>query len=792
VPAAILAKSLALTGLVLAQQAVRPATAPLSAEAEAFFRKSVLPVLEKRCLGCHGHAGKDGRPTAKGGLMLDARAGWEKGGGSGPAVVPGAPERSLLVKAIRHDDEETAMPPDEKLPSREIAILEEWVRRGAPDPRATSSAEPAAAAGRDFWAFAPLAQPTPPATRDAAWPASDLDRFILAELEARDLRPTIDASPAALARRLFQDLMGLPPSPAELAAFTADPSPERLAALVDELLARPQFGERWGRHWLDVARFSQSSGGGRPFIYPEAWRYRDWVIAAFNADMPFDRFVRLQLAGDLLPAATREERAAGLVATTYLALGPTNYERQDKDGLRMDVVDEQLDTIGRGILGLTLGCARCHDHKFDPIPIRDYYAMAGILRSTRTLIHDNVSRWIERPLPLDDATEAAVAAQEATEKTLEERLAILRNANKKGVANQKAKAEQVAVGGPAPRDAEIAQLEAELRLLRSTGTRRPRAMSIEEEATIEDSPLFIRGDHKSPGPIVPRGFLSVLAGATPLTIAGRDSGRRALADALVENPLAPRVLANRVWLWLMGAGLVRTPDNFGATGERPSHPALLDHLARRLATGGWSVKDLVREVVLSRTYRLATASPRGLRAADPENRLFGRATRRALDAEALRDAMLSVAGRLDLTIGGPNLPHDVESELTYRFSDTRRSVYTPVFRYRLHDLFEAFDFADPNLVQGRRPRTVTATQALFLLNSPFVAEQARAAAERLLAEERDPDARLQRAFVETLGRPPSTAERALLTRGLDVGDARTVWTNLFQSLFASLDFRFLR
>jgi len=375
----------------------------------SFFESRIRPVLVEHCQECHAA----GARPVRGGLRLDSRDGILAGGDSGPAVDLDDPAGSLIVAALRHDGLE--MPPAGRLPARVADDFVDWIRMGAPDPRPAPAGGRAAAptidvdAGRSFWAFRPIADPPVPTVRDAAWPLVAADRFVLAALEPRGLAPVGDADRVTWLRRVTFDLVGLPPTPQEIEAFVADAAPDAHARVVDRLLATPHFGERWGRHWLDVARFAESSGGGRSLVFPEAWRYRDWVIDAFNADMPFDRFVVAQLAGDLLPAAGPGDAAANLVATGYLALGATNYEEQDKRVLEMDVVDEQLDTLGKGLLGMTIGCARCHDHKFDPIPTGDYYALAGILRSTDLLIHGNVSRWKERPLPPDPETAAAVA-----------------------------------------------------------------------------------------------------------------------------------------------------------------------------------------------------------------------------------------------------------------------------------------------------------------------------------------------------------------------------------------------
>ncbi|HJT30684.1 MAG TPA: DUF1553 domain-containing protein, partial [Pirellulales bacterium] len=724
----------------------------------------------------------------------------------------------------------------------------------------------------EHWAYQPVAAAVPPAVADPAWPANDIDRFILARLEAAGLKPTTDARPEALVRRLYFDLIGLPPTPDEIDQFVYNRSEEAYPLLVERLLASPQFGERWGRHWLDVARFGESLTL-RGMVYQEAWRYRDYVINAFNRDLPYNEFVRAQVAGDLLPASSLDERRELLVATAFLAMGNVNLEEQDKAQLRMDVVDEQLDTIGRAFLAQTLGCARCHDHKFDPIPTRDYYAMAGILRSTKTLEHANVSNWLELPLPLEAAEEERVARHETQLAALAERIksargnrpAVVAAASLPGVVVDDRDAKQVghwqrsqstgafigdgylhdqnadkgaktltflpqlpepgryevrlaytAAGNratnvpvtvfsadgektltvnereepplegrfvslgqfhfelngqgfvivantgtdghviadavqfiPADSDSapdvaaqpaasgaaaslsqeEIKQLEAELKRLKATGPVRPKYMTVIEEREISDTRVHIRGNVHSLGQPVPRGFLQAIgpAAAPP---SDTQSGRRELADwlAATNNTLTGRVMVNRVWHWLFRAGLVRTTDNFGSTGEIPSHPELLDHLVTQFVRDGWSVKQLVRRIVLSRTYRLAATADEPTRAADPENRLLARSPRRRLDAECLRDALLAVSGQLDSCAGGKTLRPGVPADYGYAHNERCRSVYVPVLRNALPEVFKVFDFADPSTVTGQRPMSTTPQQALFFMNDPFVLMCAQQAA----------------------------------------------------------------
>ena len=889
----------------------------------AFFEKKVRPVLVDRCYECHSAGSK----KLKGGLYLDSREGLIKGGDTGAALVPGDPEKSLLVKALRWADKDLRMPPKQKLPAELIADLEAWVKMGAPAPKTPVAAKRkmgmSVEEGRKLWAYQ---VPHAPAVPDVRGAKSDIDRFLLARLEAEGLKPAPEASRPVLIRRLFYDLAGLPPTPEEVDAFVADAAPNAYEKIVDRLLASRHFGERWGRHWLDVARYAESLTL-RGFLMKDAWRYRDYVIDAFNADLPYDHFVREQVAGDLLPAATVEERRRRLTAASFLMLGNTNLEEQDKKQLEMDVVDEQLDTIGRAFLAQTIGCARCHDHKFDPIPTRDYYALAGILKNARALEHSNVSKSLEAPLPADPAREGELKKQEEAVAALQARIkaekdkgasaratgkvsGVLAVADVAGIVVDDAKAEkvgdwkasthsgtyigagyvhdneagkgaksltfhpelaagkyevrfayspgtsratnvpvsilsadgekEVAVneqenppiegrfvslgqyrfennqgyvmvsnegtkghvtadavvflpierveqgkGAAAPASAGLKELEAELKKLQDSGPKRDMVLAVREEKEIADLRIHIRGSVHTLGEKAPRGFLQVAsAGAAP-SLPARESGRRELAAWLSgrENPLTARVFANRAWHWLFGAGLVRTTDNFGTTGEAPSHPELLDALAVGFMEDGWSVKRLVRRIVLSEAYRRSSAAA-GLEK-DPENRLFARANRRRLDAEAIRDTVLAVSGTLQREApGGPTWPASLNADYAYKHAGTQRSVYVPVFRNALPELFEVFDFADASVSTGRRDSSTVAPQALYLMNNPFVLEQSKRAAERLLSE-RHPDdrARIIRAYRLALGRAPTEREIAVATGH--------PWPSLFHALFASIDFRYV-
>ena len=772
-----------------------------SEEGIKYFETHIRPLLAERCYGCHSNrAGKE-----EGSLRLDHRDGWLKGGDRGRAVVPGDKEASLLIRAVRYSDPDFQMPPKEKLPDEAIAALESWVQMGAPAPEKDLAAEfihPSdPVAGKNHWAFQPLQQTVVPGVQDQQWPRSEIDRFILAQLEHEQLKPVPDAAPSDLIRRLSFQLVGLPPLPAHIKTYEQSPTPEALAVIVDELLASPEFGRRWGRHWLDLARYADSNGLDENFLFREAWRYRNWVIDAVNADMPFDRFLLEQLAGDLLPYDSIERRDRQRIAAGFLVVGPKVLLGVDAQRQRLDVADEQIDTIGRSVLGQTLGCARCHDHKFDPIPTFDYYALAGILTSTKVMEQRFMlgeQRVMERLVGLGEQGDVADEAYEAYWRNLaglkaraekvknvrdlllqkdEPAIAAKLAADGDGFADN---AKDVAV----PIEQRIAAQEALLKELTESIAKQPaippRAMIPTEAEVIGDESIRLAGKFDAPAEKVPRGFLKVLNSDSTSAIPVDRSGRLELARWLTDTnsragSLAARVQANRIWRHLIGRGLVRTVDNFGRTGEPPSHPELLDHLASQLIEDGWSFKSLIRKIVLSRTFALSSQYDAHNDGRDPDNQLVWRAHRRRVDPESLRDAMLSAAGTLDL--------NPIESTVSYlgdqatavggnlvrrRTNFNFRSVYLPVIRNDLPELFDVFDFANPHISTGDRPKTTVPTQGLFMLNDPMVMVAAEATARRIIVETASQsEARVNRMYELIVADVPTDGERQALKSFLE-------------------------
>jgi dienelactone hydrolase/Ca2+-binding EF-hand superfamily protein len=763
----------------------------------AFFEKNIRPVLIKSCYECHS-AEAD---KLKAGLALDARAALLKGGDSGAAVVLGKPEESLLIKSLRHDDPDLKMPPEKhggKLSEAVIANFVEWVKRGAPMPEGQAVAVAQKMEARmDHWAFKPVMDSPAPAVKSTSWPRTEVDRFVLAELEKKGLAPVADAEPAALLRRVHLDLTGLPPTAEQVTAFLAAPSESRIEGVIDELMKSPQFGERWGRHWLDVARYAESSGKETDFAYPHAWRYRDYVIKAFNADMPFDQFIREQIAGDLFEARDDKERAELLIATGFLAIGPKSHIEKNPLQFEMDVVDEQIDTVSQAFLGLTAACARCHDHKYDPVSQRDYYALAGIFRSTDTkfgtvemIQNNNASTLV--PLPAGAGQPDALKPLTTRERSRLEGSIAQKSARLAELTKQRMFASSEFV----QTRLRLATDKSHLAAYEADGTPKQFVTCVLEREKPRDSALLIRGEVQKPGDMVQRG-LPMLAKTSAAIPSG--SGRKELASWISspDNPLTARVIVNRVWLHLFGQGIVATPDNFGLSGQAPSHPALLDHLATRFVKEGWSVKKLIRELMTSRVYALSTAHDAKNFEADPDNTLLWRMTPRRLDAESIRDAMLLTAGKLDLRpptgspVGAYGEGYAVGAN-TKQIDQVspHRSVYLPVVRNLPLESLTLFDMTPGSIVTGQRPQTTVPAQSLYLLNSPYVLKAAEFAAQRLLTDRpKSEPHRVKLAYERIFNRPPTDAEvEAALKFVKTKPDAAQGWAALCQSLWASHEF----
>ena len=758
-----------------------------SPESIEFFEKKIRPVLIESCEKCHSTKSE----KLKGALLLDSRLDILKGGETGPAAKPGHPDESLLIKAIRYTDPDLQMPPKHRLTADQVRDFEEWVRLGLPDPRSATPRAPALAAprmkleeGRKFWSFqAVTARPTP-TVANRNWARGDVDRYLLAKMESHGLTPSADLDKSALLRRVTYDLTGMPPTPEELRAFLADPSEKSFATVVDRLLASPRYGEQWGRHWLDLTRYADTSGCNADFPVPSAHRYRDYVIDSFNADRPYDQFIREQIAGDLLPSANVEEHFRQLIATGYLAtarrFGSGNHDFHL-------TLEDLIDNLGKTVLGLSLGCARCHDHKFDPIFARDYYAIYGIFESTRfafpgTELYPHTKDFT--PLIADPAEAARNLAESREVAQIDGRIKdlreekkqlenLLKNAALKPVSLLPSliEAENIpVVEKPArtPKDCQREQdaaIARQLHLLKSADGY-PKAYAVTDGDRVGNSRIHRKGDRQSPGEEVPRGFLAILGEQTlPRETVG--SGRRELAEWLVAptNPLTARVMVNRIWQLHFGVGLVKTPNDFGIRGAPPSHPELLDWLAIRFVESGWSVKALHRMLLLSHAYQMASDPTPEALAKDINNEFLSHFNRRRLSAEELRDSLLLFGGNLDSTPAGP---HPFPKEITWKFTQhnqffadyptLRRSVYLIQQRIRKQPYLETFDGADPNATTPIRAINHSPIQALWMLNANFAHDQSQMFAERVRRQFPQLADQISAINEAVLGRPATTEE----------------------------------
>jgi hypothetical protein len=871
-----------------------------------FFETKIRPIFATKCSACHGEK------IRMASLQLTTAEGFLKGTDSGPVVVPGDPDNSRLIHAVGYRGK-IKMPPSGKLEDSEIQALRDWVKMGAAWPAGVAdvSVAPGRAASvaevkQKQWAFQPIGQFEPPAVKNQAWVKTPIDNFILAKLEEKGLVPAKPADKLTLLRRAKFDLHGLPPTEREIQEFMADAAPNAFAKLIDRLLAAPQYGEQWGRHWLDVARYAD------PDLY--AWRYRDYVIDAFNKDLPYDQFVREQVAGDLLDTSQSEAKERQAVATGFLALGPKATDERDKVKMVYDAIDENIDTLSKAFLGLTISCARCHDHKFDPITNKDYYSLASVFASTKVFRQvEQPTKLYYRPLVPPDVYERyeshsakikgkqaqidallEIGAAEYQARVLYPQLAdymmaarkvrvekvdvqiVARQMNlddgilKKWVdylkpgfrpfllkwyetysptasggarllAEEYQKSlqatarqwsevlkqwregvDQSVLAGKAPPEIpsfeafkdrffaevsladktyeesiangplsilpedrlkflsqsskdKIASLRRDLQILKAASPPEPPMAAAVTEGESVEQPVFIRGNYQNRGDIVPKRFPVIFGEHTAIT---NGSGRKELSTWLTQpnHPLTSRVAVNRIWQWHFGEGLVRTANNFGAAGERPTHPELLDYLARQFVKTGWSIKEMHRLIMLSNSYQMSSRTTEDVLKADADNRLWSRFNRRRLTADELRDSLLALDGSLDLTVGGrlhdPVLEATDENERENSRVNPddymRRTVYLPLHRSKLPTFLNLFDFGDASQSAEKRPESNTAPQALYLMNSDFVHKHARSLAESLVINNKDDDAgRVNRAYLVILGREAAPQELASALKFLE-------------------------
>ncbi len=730
--------------------------APSAADTQLFDTK-IHPILSEQCFKCHSHSAD----KIKGGLMLDSRAAMLQGGNSGPIIVPGKPDDSLLIQALRYTDPELQMPPEKhggKLTDQQIADFTEWVRRGAPDPRAPlahADGKSYSGVGKNHWAYQPVQHPAVPPVKNTTWIQSPIDHFILARLEATNLTPNPLADKRTLLRRVTFDLTGLPPTEPEIQRFLADEAPDAFAKVVDRLLASPHYGERWARYWMDLARYSDTKGDPPRRDdprFPDAWTYRDYLIEAFNIDKPYPQFITEQLAADRLvhDAVTKAKIAKKdpptdqhiLAALGFLTLG------NQHDGRRNDIIDDRIDVTTKAFLGLTVSCARCHDHKFDPIPTKDYYSLYGVFANTaepKSIMQaPTLLTKIPQTPELLDYIAQGKALQEKAADLQKQFQEFRRNRDRDPVKRRElVRAE--------------ALLQREIGTLEMTHPGAPaRAHALTDVANTKDYPVLLRGEVQNEGEMVPRRFLEILSANPPQRAAWtKGSGRLELAQAIAnpKNPMTARVLVNRIWQQHFGTGFVATPDNLGNMGGTPSHPELLDWLAAKFMQEGWSIKQLQRTILLSSTYQQSSqASPAGI-AADPENKLLGHFGLQRLDFEEIYDSLLAIAGTLDPTIGGKPITPASDG------FGKRRALYFLIDRRNPPELLTQFDFPNPDTPSGQRFETTVPQQALFLMNSPLVVETARKLTHRpeFTAFGSDEE-RVASLYLAIFQRPPSDNE----------------------------------
>ena len=757
--------------------AVAVETANPNAEQLEFFENKVRPLLADKCYRCHSTKAEE-KGKLKAGLFLDSRAGLLKGGDSGSALTPGDPSKSFLVEAVNYRNEDMEMPPKGKLKDEQIKIFTDWVKMGAPWPRAESTSEIAQAQPteaydwdrfrREHWSFKPVVKSDLPPVENRSWPRSPIDYYTLSKLEEKNLEPNASAEKRILIRRAYLDLTGLPPTPEEVEEFLEDAAANAFEKVVDRLLASDHYGERWARHWLDVARYSDGLGGfGDNRALPDAWRYRDWVVNALNADMPYNEFVSRQISGDVI------DDHPDPVATGFFVVGPSytsdGGDPEAKAQAQAETLSDRVDTFSRAFLGLTTACARCHDHKFDPITTQDYYAIAGIFKNTRIGEHPLV------PQAIVDAyrqgQDAIKNQNNAVNQFLNDeskRLKIERKDIEKSMGEEAKK--------------KVSTMRAELDRLKKIAPKKYETAHVLQEAGKNNMHVALRGDLRKKGELVPRRFIQILAGESPPPYT-EGSGRRELAQSVTapDNPLTARVIVNRVWQWHFGKALVRTPSNFGVLGEKPTHPQLLDWLARDFVEHGWSLKRLHRQILLSSTWQMSSRFDKEKFTVDGDNNFLWRMNPRRLEVEAWRDSLLAVTGELDQRVGGKPDGEILRSK--------RRTLYATISR--TGDRFESdaflrlFDFPAAVSTSASRPTSTVPQQYLFMMNSPFMNERARTLGDHLNGMKEPVSDRIKRVYQQLYSRYPDPAETELGKQWLGDNPSSESWHQYAQVLLSA-------
>ena len=800
--------------MVLFAPGVARASGPASPGVD-FFEKRIRPVLADRCYRCHSTRAE----KLKGNLLLDSREGVLKGGKDGKVLIPGEPDKSRIIEAIRYTDPDLQMPPKNPLTKEQVADFEKWIKMGAPDPRAEPiSAPPVIPAApydyekeKQFWSFEPVKDVAVPKVENADGLISPIDYFLQSDYESHHLHPVGPAEKRALLRRATYDLTGLPPTPDEVHAFLADQSPGAFEKVVDRLLYSPHYGEQWGRHWLDVVRYADTSGCNSDFPVPPAYKYRNYVIDSFNHDKPYDEFLREQLAGDLLPARSVEEKHEHVIATGYLAIARRFGSRNSEFWL---TIEDTIDNVGKSMLGLSVSCARCHDHKFDPIPNSDYYALYGIFASTKYAFPGTeIYRHPKDFTPLGTAEEARklndyyghlAELDDRIEKLTQERAPLLvrqKALDKERKEHPSTQPAEVVINGRTLKQvlAEMAEARDEERKLESQGAPNVERAYAASEGTPHDVRIQRKGVPTDLGEQVHRGFLTILGGQ-PVPETEKGSGRLELADWIADpkNPLTARVMVNRIWEYHFGKGIIATPNDFGHRGQPPTNPALLDYLAKRFIDNGWSVKSMQKLIMLSRAYQMASVEDPANSAIDPNNAYLWHFNPRRLSAEEIRDSIMLVSGSLDLSVDPGPHPFPPESEWHYTqhkafvadYPTNHRSVYLMQQRIRKQPFLAVFDGADTNATTPDRPLSTTAIQALFMMNDPFMHDQADKLAVRLGMGVPEEQQRIQYAYELLFARPAQGDEVAagqqyLETIEVKLKEAGVPWDRIYREALAS-------
>ena len=748
-----------------------------NAEQLEFFENKVRPLLADKCYRCHSAKAEE-KEKLKAGLFLDSRAGLLKGGDSGSALTPGDPSKSFLVEAVNYRNEDMEMPPKGKLKEEQIKILTDWVKMGAPWPGADTTSEIAQAQPkeaydwdrfrREHWSFKPVVKSDLPPVENRSWPRSPIDYYTLSKLEAKNLEPNVSAEKRILIRRAYLDLTGLPPTPEQVEEFLEDVAVNAFEKVVDRLLASDHYGERWARHWLDVARYSDGLGGfGDNRALPDAWRYRDWVVNALNSDMPYNKFVSRQISGDVI------DDHPDPVATGFFVVGPSyssdGGDPEAKAQAQAETLSDRVDTFSRAFLGLTTACARCHDHKFDPITTQDYYAIAGIFKNTRIGEHPLV------PQAIVDAYRGGQDAIKNQNNAVNQFL----NDESKRLKIERKDIEK-SMGEEAKK--KVATMRAELDRLKKVAPKKYETAHVLQEAGKNNMHVALRGDLRKKGELVPRRFIQILAGESPPPYT-EGSGRRELAQSVTapDNPLTARVIVNRVWQWHFGKALVRTPSNFGVLGEKPTHPQLLDWLAHDFVEHGWSLKRLHRQIMLSSTWQMSSRFDKEKFTVDGDNHFLWRMNPRRLEVEAWRDSLLAVTGELDQRVGGKPDGEILRSK--------RRTLYATISR--TGDRFESdaflrlFDFPAAVSTSASRPTSTVPQQYLFMMNSPFMNERARTLGDHLNGLNEPTSDRIKKAYQQLYSRYPDPAETELGKQWLGDKPSAKSWHQYAQVLLSA-------